>query len=599
MIRHALEQACRQGDIRLLDLHIGLFLEKLAGGGQPGLLLAATLASAAVGSGHVCLPLERAAEFGIEPELIPEVSPWRKRLSAAGVVGRPGEALPLVLDPENRLYLLRFFRYEDAIGADLLKRAAGVLERDEARARGLLDLLFPDRDRVDMQKIAAALALLRRLLVISGGPGTGKTHTVARLLALVQALAGRDLRIGLAAPTGKAAARLEESIRRARQDLPPELAENIPEQAQTLHRLLGYHPGTDAFLYNRYNPLSLDLLVLDEASMIDVVMMNALVQALPPRARLVMLGDHNQLTSVEAGSLFGDICSHGGNGWSREVCGLLGKLTGYELIPSAEHETFADSIVLLQESYRFRKKSGIGEFAGAVRNGKWEEIRQLLQGQVHEDFRFEQGVSGDSGTWLTGLLLEGFRECFSARGPREALAALGRFRLLCAVRDGQTGVSGVNRIAEQVFRGRGLIRGHETWYQGRPVMIRSNHYGLQLFNGDTGILWPDDEGKLRAWFMRPDGRIRKIALSALPDHDTAYAMTVHKAQGSEFDEVVFILPRADSRVLSRELMYTGITRARKKLTLCGDIEVLKRCIGRHVSRYSGLRDRLWNQKRTP
>ena len=596
-MRSLLEQAVSMGQLRHIDLHAGLFLHGLADRGKRDLLLATVLASRAVGDGHICLPLEESAGrrvFGHEISLTaPELVSWRENLFASGMVGGPGENIPLVLDSADRLYLARYFRCENDIGEDLLRRSRGLMEVDVQGGAELLNRLFPEQDGVNWQKQAAALALIKQFTLISGGPGTGKTYTVARILALLQALAGKPLRVALTAPTGKAAVRLHESIQSARESMEADLVATVPEETLTIHRLLGVLPDSGRFRHHQDNRLHLDLLIVDEASMIDVPLMAGLVKALPARARLIMLGDREQLTSVEAGSLFGDICAHGETGWSPGLCRLLKQLTGYGPVSSTERETFADVVALLRESYRFREKSGVGELARAVRSGEREKTIKVLKEQTYGDLHFEQVAKSDFKTWLSGRLEEGFRDCFSASGPREALAALGRFRMLCAVREGVAGVSGVNRIAEQTFRRRGLIKEHENLYRGKPLMISSNHYGLQLFNGDTGILWPDEEGKLRAWFMRPDGGIRKVALSRLPDHETAYAITVHKAQGSEFTEVVFVLPRSDTRVLSRELIYTGITRAREKLTLCGDLELIEKSIGRRVLRYSGLRDKIW------
>ena len=507
----------------------------------------------------------------------------------------PGGNTPLILDSADRLYLARYYNCENDIGEDLLHRSRGILEVDLQAATGLLDRLFPEPGDVNWQKQAAALALIKQFILISGGPGTGKTYTVARILALMQALAVKPLRIALAAPTGKAAVRLHESITRAKELLDPELASMVPEETLTIHRLLGVLPGSGGYRHNEGNKLHLDLLVLDEASMIDVPLMASVSKALPGNARLIMLGDKDQLTSVEAGSLFGDICTKSYPLWSPDLCRRLQQLTKNKPVPSADHEPFGDTIVILQESYRFKEKSGISEFALAVRSGKQEHMAEVLQEKTYADLHFKRVDSSSLHTWLPVQLYQGFCACFSAASPREALSCFENFRVLCAVRDGATGVNGVNRTAEQVFRRKGIIKGNETWYQGKPLMIRVNHYGLQLFNGDTGIVWPDDEQRLWAWFLRQDGDMQKVALSRLPDHETAYAITVHKSQGSEFAEVLLILPLTDSRVVNRELIYTGITRARNKLTICGDPELLATSADRHVIRFSGLRDRLWKK----
>ncbi len=599
MMRTLLQQACDRGEIRLLDLHIGLFLEKLAGRDtkMDELLLAGTLVSAAVGNGHVCQPLDQVTEISlqIDPSLIPDPDSWQKALLATPVVGSPGETTPLILDDHNRLYLYRFFQYEEQIARDLLNRAEGIMEVNDHPARKLLTQLFPAHNGINYQQLAAALALLKRLLVISGGPGTGKTHTVARILALIQALNvdTKPLRIGLAAPTGKAAARLEESIRNAKEFMPSELARNVPEQAQTLHRLLGFRPGFDNFRYNSKNPLHLDLLVVDEASMIDVVLMAGLVQALPAKTRLILLGDRNQLASVEAGSLFGDLCGTGAPAWSPPLCDRLRKLTGAEQLPQATSTpVMADSVVLLRTSYRFQDKSGIGSLAAAVNSGSMEQVDSVLASDF-SDLRVCTLTGSNRDQWLQEQIILGFQAMLSASSVEDAYGAMQRFRFLCAVRKGPAGVQGINNLAEQVLSKAGLIDRDTDWYQGKPIIIRRNQYDMQLFNGDTGILWKDQNGLLRAWFIRPDNSLYPVTPARLPDHDTAYGITIHKAQGSEFDQVLLLLPEEKSRVLSRELIYTGITRARSSLILCCDPEILATTVRQRTRRHSGLAEKLW------
>ncbi len=597
-----LRRACENGELRLLDLHLGLLLEKLAGekGRNPDLLLAATLASAAVGCGHVCLPLEHAGELGLEQiaELLPEPGRWREKLLASAVVTTPGSTSPLILDKRNHLYLYRYFRYEEQTALQLRTRAAQELElTDPARAADLLDRLFgPATDSPDFQKIAAAMALLKPLLVISGGPGTGKTHTVARILALVQAMAEQPLRIGLAAPTGKAAARLRESILRAGTTLPPELARSLPDQAQTLHRLLGFRARGKGFRHNRGNLLHLDLLVLDEASMIDVVLMDALLQALPLTTRLILLGDQHQLASVEAGSLFADLCGPGGQGWSGQLRHRLRELTRVELPPDQGKDSAspADWVITLQTSYRFVDSSGIKTLARAVNSGDPAQLEPLFNAGA-TDLEFNHSRGRERETWLAKRLVQGYRPITEAGSLEEAFAAMEGFRVLCGVRSGPAGVETVNDMAEKALARRGLIPPDTDWYRGRPLIIRRNQYQMQLFNGDTGLAWPDEQGQLRAWFKDADNQLRPFTPARLPEHDTAYGLTIHKAQGSEFDEVLLLLPEEPNRVLSRELLYTGITRARTRLILCADREILRIAVKQRIRRWSGLGYRLWKE----
>jgi len=596
MMQVLLEAAVKAGRLREIDLHAALFVNRLAAKPSAELLLAAALASRAVGEGHICMPLELSAGQDVfSPDVrcrAPELARWRDCLVDSGVVGAPGSGEPLVLDEADRLYLNRYFRCESSIAGDLLRRSRGMIRVVRDHAAPLLARLFPDAGAGDWQKAAVAVAAVKRFVVISGGPGTGKTYTVARVLALLQALSGGSLRIGLAAPTGKAAVRLQESIGKARLTIDEDLAAMVPAETHTLHRLLGFSPADGSFRHNRENRLQLDLLIVDEASMIDVPLMAALVEALPAETRVVMLGDRDQLTSVEAGSLFGDICSQDISGWSDSVCGEVEALAGWAPPPEHDSETFADSIVLLRTSYRFRGREGISSLARAV-NSEDKDFPGSIPDQGRGDLVLLEPDQDRDRSRLSKRLLSGFRHLFEARDPGEALASLDRFRVLCAVREGPQGVAGMNLLAEQVLHRHGVVTAAEQWYRGRPVIIRSNHYGLRLFNGDTGVTWPDGEGKQWAWFSRPDGSLHQVPLSRLPEHDTAYAITVHQSQGSEFAEVLFVLPEVDSRVLCRELLYTGITRARDRLVLYCDSELLATWSRRRIVRYSGLREKLW------
>jgi len=580
------------GWLRALDYHLALFVQELAGGDRPAVMLAAALVSRAVGEGHVCLPLPAAAEFagsvGDGGIPLPDPDSWRQELLASGVVGRPGERTPLILDKADRLYLYRYFQYEQDVARAIERRALVLDQVRVSRAAKLLRVLFPRDQEPDWQRVAVALSLLKPLLIVSGGPGTGKTYTVARILALVQGVHGAALRIGLAAPTGKAAARMAESIGRAKQKLPGDLGRHIPEQAATLHRLLRYRPHRGTFGRNRNNLLNLDLLVVDEASMIDITLMAALVRALPEQARLILLGDRNQLASVEAGRLFADICGRSENRWSGELLHALQPLCGIGRQPACRKRPVDDCVVQLQQSHRFTEHSAIGTLATLVNRGSigdrhWQGV------PTGSDLEIVPGLDDDR---LGEEILHGFRPVFQAETPGEALARLEGFRILCALRQGPAGVTAINRFAESILSRAGLVPGDQPWYRGRPVMISRNHYGLRLYNGDYGIVWPDRSGRLRAWFDSGDGTLRPFSPARLPEHETGYAVTVHKAQGSEFDRVLLVLPDEDVPLLTRELVYTGITRARHGLVLCGRKEMLERAVQRRIRRFSGLADLL-------
>jgi len=594
----------REGMLRPLDRHFADWMGKLASTGDRRLLLAAALVSRQVGDGHVCLdlaayagrPLFPSLEDGREPVLAPSLADWRKGLESAAVVGGPGDPAPLILDGRNRLYLGRYWRFErdlaDALGGRFGRRMPSL---DRERLRAGLDRLFHARSAVDWQRVAAAMAVLLPLCVISGGPGTGKTRTVTAILALLLEQAEGKLRIAMAAPTGKAAARLVESAGRARKqlDLEPNIAAALPTEASTLHRLLGIRPGRARPTHGPDNPLHLDVLVVDEASMVDLPLMARLMAALRDDARLILLGDKDQLASVEAGMVLGDICGRGGEtGYSAALCADLEDLTGTVLQP-AEVPAIADHLVVLRKSYRFGGRPGIGGAARAVNMGDGEKAFEILTGGDYPDADLQQVPSKGLAAFLGGWLVPRMKACLRAGGPEAVLKAFNRFRILCAVREGPYGVRSLNRLCEEVLEGAGLIarRGREQ-YPGRPVLVTSNDYTLGLYNGEVGMLLEDSPGRIRAWFDTAEG-LRRVLLPRMPAHETVFAMTVHKSQGSEFDEVLLVLPEGDSRVMTRELLYTGITRAKEQVRVVGSQEVIVRAVQRRAERSSGLYDALW------
>jgi exodeoxyribonuclease V alpha subunit len=594
-----LEQALAGRWLRPVDVQAARLLERIDRGHCPELPVAAAFASWATGQGHTCLPLSALPGLltaaGLDNGGFGDAAALGRRLSASSVVGRPGDFQPLILDENNNLFLLRFHRYEEAIALALRARAAGAEPLDAARIGPLLEALFPagaETAGVDWQRAAAVLALRRRFVVISGGPGAGKTYTVARILALITALAPDKPRVALAAPTGKAALRLQESIRSAKAALPQQLTANIADQAQTLHRLLGFQADRPGFRRNAANPLHLDLLVLDEASMIDVPLMAALLEALPPSCRIILLGDRDQLASVEAGNLFADLCGNGEIRWSQAQIDQMREFVGPGEFPGASGDQgdpgpLADSLVLLRASHRFREGSSIAALARAVNSGNPERAQATLALQF-PDLHVADAAAPGSASWLHDRIEPFLLPILAAASPQAALRELGRRRILCALREGPSGVEGLNRLAETLFRRAGRIPQAARLYPGMPIIILRNDYALSLFNGDAGVLWPDDRGSLQAWFEQENGTARAVGLSRLPAWQTSYAITVHKSQGSEFAEVLLILPPEDAPVLSRELLYTGITRARNALTLTCRRETLLRVVQRRIVRHSGL-----------
>lgn len=606
----AIRQSSALSDfLSALDRHFADFITRVNGNESEEVWLAAALASHFTQEGHVCLDLASIAgqPVGAEAERsirCPELAAWVRSLRESPVVGAPGEFRPLVLDNAHRLYLYRYWAYEAALAA-FLKRQAGRPPRpvDTGRLKENLSRLFPPQPgEPDWQRVAAVTALRRSFCVITGGPGTGKTSTVVRILALLaEQLTEKRISVVLAAPTGKAAARLKEAVRKAKLSLActPDVVRQIPDEALTLHRMLGALPGSSRFRYHERNLLPYDVIVVDEASMIDLPLMAKLVRAMPEESRLVLLGDKDQLASVEPGAVFGDICSvaEAGGARGRQLAESLE--VGETAFDGRSKPTLADSVVALQKSYRFDPASGIGRLSRSIQAGDQTAILELLAsnsssgiswGEVRSPAQFKRSLE----TWV----LESYSGYLKAESAEEALASFEACRILCALRKGPFGVIAVNLLVEEILAKAGLIVKRGRWYRGQPLMVNHNDYILRLFNGDVGLVLespnpePGAAAPLRAFFPAEEGALRNLLPSKLPEHETVYAMTVHKAQGSEFERVLLLLPDQVSELLTRELIYTGITRARKQVEIWGSLDVLREAVTRNIIRKSGLRDAL-------
>ena len=630
-----------RGWLRRLDRAFVRFIARESGSEPtPLVLLAAALASHQLGRGHVSLDLERAlaepeavlslppddgGDVALEPQqgplepasVLAHVTPleWHAALAAQPqIVGAGPGSTPLVLCG-TRLYLRRYWHYEQEVRAAITRRlqareALGA-ELSVHTVRALLDTLFglPQAGAPDWQRVACALAVKSAFAIITGGPGTGKTTTVLRLLVLLQGLAqehgDRAVRIRLAAPTGKAAARLAESVSGALDRMPwaalpggAALRAQIPTTVTTLHRLLGRHADARRYRFDARNPLALDVLVIDEASMVDLEMLAAVMAALPAHARLIVLGDKDQLSSVEAGAVFGALCARAeAAAYDGATRAWLAEAAGVELPPGPAGGALEQAVAMLRTSHRFGGDSDIGRFAAAINAGDAGAVRaQLARAGDDADVAWLP-VRSPSATAFSRLVLDaGYRPMLAhAREARpafdageaafdvwarEVLAAQRRFQLLCALRRGEYGVEGLNRRIAEGLHGRGWIAAVEGWYAGRPVLVTRNDYDLGVMNGDVGVVLErpdgeDAEGRprwaLRVAFAASDGSdaVRWLLPSRLGHIETVFAMTVHKSQGSEFDHVVLVLPERPNPGLSRELLYTGVTRARARVTLVG------------------------------
>ena len=552
-----------RGVLESPDIQVATTLGRLAGDADEQVLLAAAVAVRAVRHGSVCVDLDTLP--ALAPDLPwPDPAGWVDRVRASPLCAEPH---PLRFDL-GLLYLDRYWREEVQVCADVLDRAAAAPPVvDETRLAAALDRLFPEHTR---QRAAALQCVRSRTVVIGGGPGTGKTTTVARILALLADQAGSPLRVALAAPTGKAAARLQEAVQAAAADLGVQDRARLGElTASTLHRLLGARPGTSRLRFHRDNRLPYEVIVVDESSMVSLTLMGRLLAAVRPEARLILVGDPDQLTPVEAGAVLADI-----------VGGLSGPA-------AADAAGTALPVVILDHSYRFA--GAIATLAEAIRAGDGEEAVAILRSGAPEVELVDDAAHPDVRQDVVSAALA--QRAAAERGDfGAALALLERHRLLCAHRSGPFGVEQWGRLVERwlaEFRGRAA---EGLRYPGRPVLVTSNDRLLKLYNGDVGVTVALG-AELRVAFTTVSG-VALFAPSRLPEVESVYAMTVHKSQGSQFDRVTLVLPEPGSPLLTRELLYTAVTRAKDFVRIAGTEEAIREAVARPALRASGLRERL-------
>ncbi len=634
------------GLLRHLDTAMARFVAAQDPEAAPALLVATALLVQMEGRGHSCLPLallvadpnavlawpaEAQEELHALWSRLPRpLARWQQALARSPLLRvaahAPDQGQPLVLGgPAHAplLYLRRYWDYERQVAAQITQRSTAVVPVEAAEVKQWLDRMFaPAPDSFDWQRLACAIALRGRFSVITGGPGTGKTYTVARLLALLFATAPEPerLRVALAAPTGKAAARLKQSIDASLKQLDSSLGGLLDLEAlvlrvgaaRTLHSLLGARPDTRAFAFHHGQPLDVDVLIVDEASMIHLEMMAALLDALPPAARVVFLGDKDQLASVEAGAVLGDLCRSAEAGHYTPATAAYALAAAGQPLPAAcladagSALPLAQQTVMLRESRRFG--GPIGQLAQAVNSGDSARALALLRAAEGGVLHMREGAPPQAVCQLAvargqaAVNYQAFVQALAARPAlpmaaeahtewvRSVLTAFERFRLLCAVREGDWGVAGLNRAIEKALAEQGAIAPRGEWYAGRPVMVTRNDAALGVYNGDIGVALPAATAGagLRVYFM--DGpALRAVGVSRLAHVETAFAMTVHKSQGSEFEHTALVLSAHAGSVLGRELVYTGITRARQAFTLMSQAPgLLASAIHSPTQRVSGL-----------
>jgi len=599
-----------QDSLRAVDIALADTLRRLDPGSDELTLAGAALASLAVGTGNAAYdPVRPQLLLGDTPGL-PDADEWIAAWRASPWVSEPeADAIapascPLVLE-NGLLYLRRYREYERGLASGLKRLAARPLaSADLAALRPLFAALFPEAEEGDRQARAAALALVQSLLLITGGPGTGKTSTIARLLLLLIAQAdanGTALRIALAAPTGRAADRMSESLHAAVANLQslqepsvlqPKWLAALPQQASTLHRLLGSRPGSPRFRHHAGQPLPFDVIVVDEASMVDMPLMCKLVDAVADGARLILLGDRDQLPSVEAGDVLAAIGDASGDGDTLPEA-LASYLT--PLLPLAPTGAsamqrlplFGHRVQLLR-GYRQSAELELSPLAQAVREGDADAALDYLRDGRLRGVHFHEEASSPLASDSRNALLAHWRAMAAETEPAAALAAADRLRLLTALREGPQGASTLNAQIEEALAG----AQRETYFHGRLLLVTENSYRHGLFNGDVGICLRQPDGNMAVFF--PDGGqgVRAFHPAALPAHASAFALTVHKAQGSEFDQAWIVLPQQDARTLTRELLYTALTRARNRVHLFAREDILRTLLARKAQRITGLAGRL-------
>lgn len=594
---------------------------------EPALLFHLLLAlSESLRNGHSCLPLNAIAgqcygyasdDTGVVLQhgyLLPTTAQLDNVLQALNIKADHQE---IIVYHHDALYMRRYFQFEHELCQSIsAKNNANehIQSFNNEQIGECIASLFPptteteksdnEIQEIDWQKVAVANAINKNFCIIAGGPGTGKTYTVTKLLAALVMLHShssmkKPLTMALVAPTGKAAQRLSESVINAisgfKEQIDEHILEQIPVEAQTLHRLLGVIPNSPNFRFHQDNLLDVDVLLIDEVSMVDLAMMTRVFRALPKHCKVILLGDADQLPSVSVGSVLADLASRPHLGYSRDNIEYLTQVTGtifakdilYKNKTKLKKQGGADHVTFLSKSRRFDDAGGIGKIASAVIQGNAKTSWQLLK-ESATDSQLTL-LTDDTSSWLAPLVDKYYYPLFACTQVEQAFSLLLKFRVLCATRQGKQGVEQVNEHIRSILfaqLNRPLPNGI---YHGQPIMINQNDYRLGLYNGDIGIIWSNEAGHLMAVFEDSVQQTKWIMPSRLPQFESVYAMTIHKTQGSEFEHVALLLPnQKDNRLLSRELLYTGITRAKEKLSIAATANVWRQGVESQVIRYSGL-----------
>ena len=591
------EAGIRAGWIERYEQEMIRFMEEEFGRMNEDVRCALVFTSLFLKGGHTALPLDQspgewATILGLDHEQSAHLSdekPDIERIKESVLISDTYDIKPLVL--QNSLLSFRKYYNQE------VKLLQWIEERSEnnytADINTYIREIFPENEgnEPDWQKVAAVLSAIKPFLIISGGPGTGKTTTIARLLVLHQRMNGRSMRVALAAPTGKAAGRMGEALTRElrRLNVPGEILKDFPREASTIHRLLSGTEELGLLPLVEKKKLRYDLVIVDEASMIDLNLMHRLISHLGEKTRLILLGDKDQLASVEAGSVFADLCRKKRNAFHRETLNFIRAAGIEDEIPETAHAGLDDSIVYLTKSYRFGPDSGIGRLAAFVKEGGGElelldSIFKTYNDLNHEHFSFQQ----EQLDVVIKNLLKRLKESQTLYDPQKLLEYWKSSSWLAVLRRGLTGTDRLNRLMEQQIAAERILPIENGWYHGRPVIITQNDYGLGVFNGDTGVCIRENDREM--WvYVESGAGLRRIKPQRLTRFEPGWFLTVHKSQGSEFDSVNLLLPKTWNSLISRELLYTAVTRARKRFSLFGSEELFLQGIQNETERYTGLK----------
>lgn len=570
-----LEELKAKEEITTQELEFAHYLSRI--GEESGLVIGAGIAAMHYHmNGHICASISDILDFLSSKKLATEnASELIAALEESLLVGDGSSLTPFVFENEL-LYLHKYWKYEQELSNWLIEKAK-VAHRIEDSDLTLIYGLFKESEGNDWQKVAVQLSHCKDLVIITGGPGTGKTYTVKKIIES-HLKKNSSLRIALAAPTGKAAQRLNEAFN---EEFPDEI-----EPAKTIHSLLGAKGVTGEFKFNADRKLPYDFLIIDEASMMDIYLWISLIRATSKYTKLILLGDKNQLASVEAGSILGDICSGSTNTFSEEISSAIRP----DFKSEESVSRINDSIIELVTSHRFDKSSGIGSISQAIINGDDESVISILLSEEFPDIQFKEASNQSISELLEEYVLNPFQKMkkngFSHEGYKE-------YQILCALRKGPYGVEELNRRSELAVREYQGISARKFWYNGRPIILTRNQWALNLRNGETAFAIPDDSGN--GFVLNFESKETKPSTSRISDFESSFAITVHKSQGSEYEHVAIILSNTSNRVLSRQLLYTAVTRARKSVLVIGNTPVISSAVQQSVVRRSGLREKIRNK----